>query len=437
MLIWFIVMNLQCRTSFNSLNVVNIILCEFINKNHSVKRLPRFLLLIMAYSWNDYRMTICYLASEDHIGKYQVYTLRYLAEGAANIVLAIQPLLIPLTLWDDAFAVFFVDEEENPLPLIEGKVLRLSKDVPNAPKCNVISIHFESKIKPMFDEKHLAAHELISLHDSVIEVLNSHLAEMDSSRKRPESRVGTLVETDECKGLLITDMSSQPGISITFELKPKWLLQSPNAPPHAERCRTCATRAQRDSKAGAQSKLQNHPIRPICPLALVSGDYKTIVSIVSGRLCQKQAFKEKPLSAQVQVINNVAEYLTTGPGFNLLKQLEKAQRQFDSTGILSHQCLDDYDGEDHHCAGAEMLKLAMTLRDCSMFIRIYFDGRTPAVEARLADLDPKSGDKMKEWKWKELALINGGWYMGKESDRVPETICLMAQKRNKELPWYF
>jgi len=391
----------------------------------------------MAYFWNDYRMTICYLASEDDIGKYQVYTLRYLAEGAANIVLAIQPLLIPLTLWDDAFAVFFVDEEQYPLPLIEGKVLRLSKDVPNAPKCHVINIHFESKIKPMFDEKHLVAHELISLDDSVIKVLNSRLAKMDSSRKRPESRVGTLVETDEYKGLLITDMSSQPGISTTLELKPKWLLQSPNAPPHAERCRTCATRAQRDSKARAQGKLQNHLIRPICPLALVSGDYKTIVSIVSGRLCQKQAFKEQPILAQVQVINNVAEYLTTGPGFNLLKQLEKAQRQFDPIGILSHQCLDDYDGEDQHCARTEMLKLAMTLRDCSMFIRIYFDGRTPAVEARLADLDPKSGDKMKEWKWKELALINGGWYMGKESDRVPETICLMAQKRNKELPWYF
>ncbi|OCK95825.1 uncharacterized protein K441DRAFT_526492, partial [Cenococcum geophilum 1.58] len=324
--------------------------------------------------------------------------LRYLAEGAANIVLAIQPLLIPLTLWDDAFAVFFVDEGQYPLPLIEGKVLRLSKDVPNAPKCHVIDIHFESKIKPMFDEKHLVAHELISLDDSVIEVLNSRLAKMDSSRERPESRVGTLVETDEYKGLLITDMSSQPGISTTLELKPKWLLQSPNAPPHAERCRTCATRAQRDSKARAQGKPQNHPIRPICPLALVSGDYKTIVSIVSGRLCQKQAFKEQPVLAQVQVINN---------------------RQFDPVGILSHQYLDDYDGEDHHCAGAEMLKLAMTLRDCSMFIRIYFDGRTPAVEARLADLDPKSGDKMKEWKWKELALINGGWYMGKESDRVP------------------
>jgi len=42
MLIWFIVMNSQCRTSFNSLNVVNIILCEFINKNHSVKRLSHF-----------------------------------------------------------------------------------------------------------------------------------------------------------------------------------------------------------------------------------------------------------------------------------------------------------------------------------------------------------------------------------------------------------
>ncbi|OCL14938.1 hypothetical protein AOQ84DRAFT_351276 [Glonium stellatum] len=382
-------------------------------------------------------MINCYLAREEHAARFQIYTLQYLAEGAANIVLTIQPLLIPLTTWDNTFAVYFADEDARPLPPIEGKVLRLGKDVPNAPTCKIISKNFEDNIKPMFDEKHIVSHELVYMDASVIKVLNSHLDEMDSSGRRPEARVGTRVEDQECNGLLITDMSSVPGISATMEIKPKWLLQSPNAPPNAERCRTCAIRAQRESKERAQGKLQNHTTRPFCPLALISGDRKTVLSIVSGRLYQGQSFKELAVQVQVQVINRVADYLTTGPGFMLLQQLERAQKRFDPVGILSHQCFDNYDGEDEHCSGAEMIKLAMTLRDCSMFIRVHYDGRIPAVEARLADLDPKSEGKMKDWKWKEMALNNGGWYMGKESDRVPETLCVVAQERNKELPWYF
>ena len=79
--------------------------------------------------------------------------------------------------------------------------------MPNAPKYNIISIYFKSKIKLIFNKKHFTAYKFISLNNLVIEVLNSYLAKIDSLQKQLKGYIGTLVNINKYKGLLIIDMS--------------------------------------------------------------------------------------------------------------------------------------------------------------------------------------------------------------------------------------
>lgn len=62
------------------------------------------------------------------------------------------------------------------------------------------------------------------------------------------------------------------------------------------------------------------------------------------------------------------------------------------------------------------LQLAMTLRDCSCFVRIPADGDGGGdgeVEARLGDLDRKNGEeKLGYWREMERGLVEGGFYGG-------------------------
>jgi inositol-pentakisphosphate 2-kinase len=62
----------------------------------------------------------------------------------------------------------------------------------------------------------------------------------------------------------------------------------------------------------------------------------------------------------------------------------------------------------------ELLLVAMTLRDCTLFLRLPEDEADDAqIEARLGDLDVKSPDKAPYWKQTEQELIDGGFYQGR------------------------
>lgn len=80
--------------------------------------------------------------------------------------------------------------------------------------------------------------------------------------------------------------------------------------------------------------------------------------------------------------------------------------------------------------GDERFRLAMTLRDVTVYLRFPIgDEKDLSVwEARLGDLDMKSGDKGEVWKEKERELIDGGWYEGSESteDRQPLGTCYVS-----------
>lgn len=102
----------------------------------------------------------------------------------------------------------------------------------------------------------------------------------------------------------------------------------------------------------------------------------------------------------------------------LLKRLKEAQIQLDPKGVF------DADPED------EKFRLAMTLRDCTVFLKFPPNAKDDnKVEARIGDLDLKSPGKAEYWRMTERELIDEGWYMGKEkeSDRQPLT-CSLSRK---------
>lgn len=73
----------------------------------------------------------------------------------------------------------------------------------------------------------------------------------------------------------------------------------------------------------------------------------------------------------------------------------------------------------------EELALAMTLRDCTCFVRISENEKGEVrVEAKLADLDKKNWDaKLEYWQGMDEVLKEGGYYEGVEVPRVG-TRCL-------------
>jgi len=64
--------------------------------------------------------------------------------------------------------------------------------------------------------------------------------------------------------------------------------------------------------------------------------------------------------------------------------------------------------------------MAMTLRDCTLFMKIPRDGEGE-IGMRLGDLDLKSASKIPYWKSLERQLIDEGWYAGTEKVATSDT----------------
>ena len=128
----------------------------------------------------------------------------------------------------------------HPINDLLGQVLRISKGHDKTPHGSQVKSDFEERIKPLFEEKdmlgsfeeYLLGITTVELEESVLPGLNEQIWS-HSKREKRDLPVASV-------GLLMHDMSSEPGSSLTIEIKPKWLAQSANAPEDAYRCRTCA-----------------------------------------------------------------------------------------------------------------------------------------------------------------------------------------------------
>lgn len=196
--------------------------------------------------------------------------LEYLAEGNANIVYS------------------FKQVANDVLPQgLHHQLLRLRKDKSFIQTTKSQYATFQQEFVPLFRPENLVEQTLITLDEALIRDLNRELEEHENTKSRKKLRHGDRLAMDG-HGLLMTDMTARQG-EFLFEIKPKWLLQSPDAPDGSKRCRTCALRLQR-SHAAARGAVIPKP-GGFCPLSLVDDDiqerqraFKSIIEAQAGDL---------------------------------------------------------------------------------------------------------------------------------------------------------
>jgi len=214
------------------------------------------------------------------------------------------------------------------------------------------------------------------------------------SGNRPTKRQGIYL-ADDNYGLLVTDMTSRGAPETVIEFKPKWLLQSPSAPKDSKRCRQCARSSRENAK---RSRSGEELLTYFCPLDLSSKDNNAQINV--------SRFLLSPTKPSAYTLQRMVHWLKTN---TLLQRLRNYQNIFDHVGPLNA------DVEDK-----DFLR-AMTLRDCSLYLRIPSEKDTQ-IEARIGDLDLKSKEKKQYWHDTEKQLIDEGWYQGLEDPKCRQPL---------------
>ena len=306
--------------------------------------------------------------------------LSFYAEGGANIVYRLRPssLATPATPPSPSTTSDYDEYGPNtPLPTeipppwpvqsgrlfpstFEGKLLRLRKNLPTTTPVIAAQECFEEIIKPLFKDENLVDQVLVQLPLGLVENLNMELKSQEKEGGRDARRKGTWLDEAEEMGVLITDMSpegwSGDGGVKCVEFKPKWLAQSPSAPQGARRCRTCALMARRaavtrEEQEGQVSKMKRKWGSEFCPLDLAAKEEDRVMRAVEGILaeCRSTGLGNEDLR------NSIVEFLGTS---GLLQRLREIQVKLDPNGVFE----------------ADVTKrdflTAMTLRDCSLFLRV-------------------------------------------------------------------
>lgn len=334
--------------------------------------------------------------------------VRYLAEGGANVVLQ----LIPIS---SGIIHGLASELQRPL-------VRLRKHTSSGTNTEEQYSVYEALFANLFDAENLVRQRLVNVHVSLLSAVNAELAGLDRGQDkisaRGQTRLGDRVAEDESCAMLIDDMSSH-GSQFAISFKPKWLAQSPNAPMNAVRCRTCALRACRSRRK--TSGETEAPVAAFCPLALTSSMLEPDLALA--------ILAANGASHVSSIADNLARLLTTKAA-PLLRKLKHYQSLYDAQGILGVVEALTSDEESSKQELVERLCRAMTLRDCTLYIRSESSDFKPATtELRIADLDPKEGsrEKLEKWAMIETQLIADGWYTNDEADRGTESICLLSR----------
>ncbi|KAK4194734.1 inositol-pentakisphosphate 2-kinase [Triangularia verruculosa] len=315
------------------------------------------------------------------------WTINFVNEGAANLVFEVGlPPGIPSTAGS---------HRKRGHDIFQGNLLRVPKAGAKTFPYPELQQYWESTVTPLFPEENLVQQQLVRLGHSPSKVI-SRLDELlikEESRRRKDFR-GTRVLPDAQYGMLIEDMRSQNTSDLFLEFKPKWLSPSPS---QRTRCRNCAREAYRDHLDPSHHKA--HRLGILCPLDFLAcrDSPQSLDSVLKHIL---------PASSSPAQRNHLLNWLKTN---TLLPLLQKVQSEHDPSSGVN-------------------LELSMTLRDCSLFLRISSPSEeSMKIEAKLADLDKKNATKKKDhWEELERNLVEGGFYDGKETPRE-ETDCLLER----------
>lgn len=266
---------------------------------------------------------------------------------------------------------------------------------------------------------------------------------------------------DEDEGEIWKDMAM-------IEFKPKWLTQSPNAPANWKLCRTCAVRLMQTQKSRGRQAQQDEEheseASEFCPLDLASGDpariEKATFAIVNmdGAVMiadptpssdddEEEADDESPPPPNINeqlatalsnsLVTLLTNFFRTSPIIPLMKQL---QSRFGSRGVFTSatmQLMGENDvlpteaelkragmatGEKYEpvIADEDDVWTAMTLRDCSLFLKVWVRkrrgrGMEAKIDCKIGDLDLKGGEGGRAVYWRDIErrLRMGGWYSGR------------------------
>ena len=268
------------------------------------------------------------------------FELHYIDEGAAYIVYKIVRPRTRLSFEDKDYEPSS-RKDGQPDPRLKGKLLRLRKQIPSS--VPVIESHdfFKRKVEPLFPQGMLLEQELCELSPDLLRRYNKELKrdEKQEYLRRP-GRAGTYLAEDEPYGTLITSMLYD-NKHASCDFKPKWLIQSPSAPKGSRRCRTCAMQAK-------HQKVNDY--HAFCPLVLASNNGELLKSHLLGALSKMRGC---PISMFDQV-SDAIPFFQRSPMLHRLKELQSAN---DNEGPLSAEL------------SSEKSQLAMTLRDCTMFMK--------------------------------------------------------------------
>ncbi|CAK7219657.1 Inositol-pentakisphosphate 2-kinase [Sporothrix curviconia] len=359
---------------------------------------------------------------------------------------------------------------------LSAHLLRIPKAGPGVGPTTCLEHHafYSDVLRPLVGTEWLVGQHLVRgiVSSGVSAILNDLLADMDRGRRSRPDWVGTRVAVDVDVALLVEDMTSackrspNPSTTTTIQCKPKWLVQSPSAPSGAHRCRTCALAAAAAAAAAAPSRAKGshgrsglakkvaaspHKVKP-CPLVLVADppmtpreeaaldaalwDYvcQHMSSAVSSSSRSPASLPGKSSSAPSMALLKarpaIVRWLRTT---DIFRRIAAIQAEFDPHGALSVTLEGPVSDGNASALALDRLQTAMTLRDCTCFLRVTTsDGTAPsqpaAISAKLGDLDRKNGrHKLARWQEQERALLAGGYYLGTEEPRQ-QTQCWLERQ---------
>lgn len=327
----------------------------------------------------------------------------------------------------------------------------MPKDESTGPTYAELQEYWENKVSPLFKPHELVQQRLVQLPQDpeFVDKLNQQLDQIEQKGTRRHDFAGHRFVPDAMNtGMLVEDMrpkktaASRPSSSgakgkgaaggndgqeqdendrfTLHEIKPKWLHQSPRAPPGAEQCRNCAREVQRN--------LKNKTRNPVfCPLNLVkvtdfprnqnvAGDIRRHLGLSAAQSDNLQTWlKDSSLLSRLR-----AKQWELDHANKTVVPAEGASASSSAFASLSSSVVAQASSGQPSSAGADdnadniaKYCLAMTLRDCSLFLRIP---RRPGAEAKdvvakLADLDRKNYDSKHEyWEGMEKGLHEKNLY---------------------------